>query len=147
MSNQPTPIIPLAAVVTRPDENWEYLDSLRTHTIELIKVIRDAALICANENIVSFHTDYAAVSHHIEVTLDAVQKASTQLEQITLSHQGKSGYAMKEDQIMQFLAIGEQYTLLQQWLLEIKTAHTMPLYTYAESARQAALNAQQTQAK
>lgn len=131
-------IIPINAVMTRPDEHWEYLDTLRTHTIELMTEMRNISLLAANKNLIMYHKDINQVSNCIEQILSSVQQGSVRLEQIHALHKGRTGYAMREDMISEFLGISEQYTLLQQWLLPFMDAYATPLSQLTEIAYQAA---------
>lgn len=136
-------IIPINAVMTRPDEHWEYLDTLRTHTIELMTEMRNISLLAANKHLIGHHKDINMVSNYIEQILSAVQQGTARAEQIYLLHKGRTGYAMREDMISEFLGISEQYTLLQQWLLPFMDGYALPLSQLTTVAHAAATAAQQ----
>ncbi|AHI60418.1 hypothetical protein Ea357_264 [Erwinia phage Ea35-70] len=125
---------PLAPEVHQPDQFWEYLDSAATYTINLRNELSNTCLMAVNTNIIRFQPNPSALSSHIEAALAVVKEIDETLPMIKQQHQGKTGYALHDSTIADFLSVHEQYIVLQSKLLDAMQRHGAAILTMSDSA-------------
>lgn len=142
-----TPIIPLAQVMsTQPDSNWEYLDTVvKPYTIDLVTQYRNACLFAVNDNVIRFHPQPQMLNSWIEPLLTLISEAEKAIPAIHLKHAGRAGYALGAADIAPFLAIHEEYVLIQSNMLTMYNTHFVPLLQSNEQAHARATAAQAKQ--
>lgn len=140
-----TPLYPLAAP-EQPmpsDSNWEFLETVvRHYTIDLVNQYRNVCLMAVNNNIIHFHPNPAILDPCINKLLVTVTEAEQALNAVHGKHQGRSGFACTPGEIAQFLAVNEEYVLIQSALLGVWNDYFVPLFNSTEQAHAAATAAQ-----
>lgn len=140
------PLYPLATPPEQPtasDSSWEYLETVvRHYTIDLVRQYRNVCLMAVNNNIINFHPNPAILDPCISVLLNTVQQAEQLLATVHPKHQGRTGYALSPDEITQFLAIHEEYVLIQSMIIQVWNDSFVPLFNSNEQAHAAAVAAQ-----
>ncbi|QXO10267.1 hypothetical protein pEaSNUABM37_00308 [Erwinia phage pEa_SNUABM_37] len=143
-----TPLYPLAKPEAQPapESNWEYLETgVRHYTIELLQQYRNQCMLAVNPNIIHFHPNPNILNPCIETLLTCIQNTEQQLAAIHPKHLGRKGNAMAASDIAQFLAIHEEYVLIQSNMLQLWDNYFVPLFNSNEQAHAAALKAQNDQ--
>lgn len=142
-----TPIIPLAQVMSaQSDSNWEYLETVvRHYTIDLVNQYRNACLFAVNNNIIHFHPQPQLLNGWIETLLETVANVEKALTVVHPKHAGRAGYALGAADIATFLAINEEYVLIQSQLLNAYNPFYVPLLQSNEQAHARATAAQKKQ--
>lgn len=125
---------PLAPEVHQPDQFWEYLNSVASYTINLRNELSNTCLLAVNTNIVRFQPNVPALNQHLEAALAIVEEFDKQLPAIQAQHEGKTGFAMKDDCIADFLGVNEQYVILQSKLLDAMAFHGAAILAMSDSA-------------
>ncbi|QKE54598.1 hypothetical protein ACSA002_2810 [Salmonella phage vB_SalM_SA002] len=140
------PLYPLAAPPEQPtpsDSSWEYLDTVvRHYTIDLVNQYRNTCLMAVNNNIIHFHPNPAILDPCINALLTTVKNAEQALAVVHPKHMGRTGYALSPDEITQFLAIHEEYVLIQSMIIQVWNDSFVPLFNSNEQAHAAAVAAQ-----
>lgn len=140
-----TPLYPLAKPEGQPaaESNWEYLETgVRHYTIELLQSYRTQCVLAVNNNIIHFHPNPAILDPCISALLTGVETAEQELLAIHPKHQGRTGNAMVSSDVAQFLAIHEEYVLIQSKLLQLWDSYYVPLFNSNSLAHAAAMAAQ-----
>jgi hypothetical protein len=142
-----TPLVSLADAMKPPvDSTWEYLDNtVRVYTIDLINQYRNACLLAVNPNIIHFHDNVAGLNSWIETILNTINRVEPMLAPLHAKHAGRAGYALGSGDVQQFLAINEEYVLVQSELINVYNDFFLPLFNSNERAHAAAVAAQNQQ--
>lgn len=141
-----TPLYPLASPEgsQAADTNWEYLETgVRHYTIDLVNQYRNQCLLAVNNNIINFHPEPTKLDGWLSKLLQTVADAEAALVAIHPKHHGLTGNAMSSNDVARFLAIHEEYVIIQSQLLQVYNDYFVPLFNSNQAAHAAAVAAQQ----